>query len=360
MLTLENLSTVQAKSPLRDLNARFEAGRIYTILGRTGAGKTELLRTLIGLDAVASGTIKLDGTDLSHVPIRNREMAMVYQQFINYPHLSVLDNVAFPLRRQGVGRAEAASRAEEALQLVGLADFADRRPLALSGGQQQRVALARAIVKKARILLMDEPLANLDYKLREELRVEIPKIFEASGSIFVYATTEPEEALLLGGHVATLWEGRITQFGPTPSVYRQPVDATTARVFSDPPMNFLQITKTGNQIAFGDGQTAPATGQIATLADGRYTAGFRPNHLEIMRHAAEAIEFKATLGVTELTGSETFVHLDHHGERWVGLIHGVHHLSLGEELSVWLDPRHIYIFGEDGNLVAPAAYALAA
>ena len=134
MLTLENLSTVQAKSPLRDLNARFEAGRIYTILGRTGAGKTELLRTLIGLDAVASGTIKLDGTDLSHVPIRNREMAMVYQQFINYPHLSVLDNVAFPLRRQGVGRAEAASRAEEALQLVGLADFADRRPLALSGG----------------------------------------------------------------------------------------------------------------------------------------------------------------------------------------------------------------------------------
>ena len=221
-------------------------------------------------------------------------------------------------------------------------------------------ALWNALVKGAGLVLLDEPLANLDYKLREELRVEIPKIFEESGAIFVYATTEPEEALLLGGHTATLWEGRITQFGPTAQVYRRPADATTARVFSDPPMNFLQISKTGQRLMFGDGQSTPATGTLADLADGRYTAGFRPNHLEITQHTSEAMQFTANLAVTEITGSETFVHLDHHGDRWVGLIHGVHDLELGRDLPVWLDPAHVYIFGEDGALVAPAAYAMAA
>jgi glycerol transport system ATP-binding protein len=152
----------------------------------------------------------------------------------------------------------------------------------------------------------------------------------------------------------------VTQFGPTPEVYRQPVDATTARVFSDPPMNFLQVSKTGAKLMFGKGQSAPALGRLADLPDGRYLAGFRPNHLEIGRHTADAVEFRAMLTVTEITGSETFVHLDHHGDRWVGLIEGVHDLRLGEETLVYLDPSHVYVFAEDGRLVAPAAYALAA
>jgi glycerol transport system ATP-binding protein len=235
-----------------------------------------------------------------------------------------------------------------------------RKPLELSGGQQQRCALARALVKNAGLVLLDEPLANLDYKLREELREEIPKIFEASGSIFVYATTEPEEALLLGGNTATLWEGRVTQFGPTAEVYRQPVDATTARVFSDPPMNFLKVVKAGDRLKFGDGQSAMAKGALADLPDGRYTAGFRPNHVEIEPHAADSMEFETSLAVFEITGSETFVHLDHHGERWVGLIHGVRDLEIGARVPVYLDPAHVYVFGEDGGLIAPAAYALAA
>jgi glycerol transport system ATP-binding protein len=204
------------------------------------------------------------------------------------------------------------------------------------------------------------PLANLDYKLREELRVEIPKIFEEAGSIFVYATTEPEEALLLGGNTAAMWEGRVTQFDLTPKVYRQPIDATTARVFSDPPMNFLKVSKADGNILFGDGQRAAATGPLASLADGRYLAGFRPNHLEIISHSDDAVPFDTQLIVTELTGSETFVHLDHHGDKWVGLIHGVHDLELGSALQVYLDPRHVYIFSEAGDLVAPASYALAA
>ncbi|MCR9157524.1 MAG: TOBE domain-containing protein, partial [Rhodobacteraceae bacterium] len=139
-----------------------------------------------------------------------------------------------------------------------------------------------------------------------------------------------------------------------------PVDATTARVFSDPPMNFLAVTKAGGQLTFGNNQSTQAMGRLADLPDGNYTAGFRPNHLEIGQHSADAMAFTTQLTVTELTGSETFVHLDHHGQRWVGLIHGVHDLKLGEDLTVWLDPRHVYVFDEQGKMIAPASYALAA
>ncbi len=351
---------VEGHTHIHATDLTLDNGTMNVLLGPTLSGKTSLMRLMAGLDAPATGQVIWNGDDVTGQRVQDRKVAMVYQQFINYPSMSVYDNIASPMKLLGVDRAEIDRRVRETAELMQLTPMLARKPLELSGGQQQRCALARALVKNAGLVLLDEPLANLDYKLREELRVEIPKIFEASGSIFVYATTEPEEALLLGGNVATLWQGRITQFGPTPSVYRQPVDATTARVFSDPPMNFLPITKAGNRIHFGDDQRAPAGGQLVQLADGRYLAGFRPNHLEIGQHAADAMEFRATLNVTELTGSETFVHLDHHGDGWVGLIHGVHDLPLGSALSVWLDPRHVYIFDEDGRLVAPAAYALAA
>lgn len=341
-------------------NMTLEKGTMNVLLGPTSSGKTSLMRLMAGLDAPTEGRILWNGDDVTGMRVQDRQVAMVYQQFINYPSMTVYDNIASPMRLLGQSKTEIDAAVRKAADLMQLSPMLDRKPLELSGGQQQRCALARALVKNAGLVLLDEPLANLDYKLREELRVEIPKIFEESGSIFVYATTEPEEALLLGGNTATLWEGRVTQFGLTPHVYRQPVDATTARVFSDPPMNFLKVSKTGSKLMFGDGQIADATGPLAGLSDGRYTAGFRPNHLEILQHTSDALQFTTKLIVTELTGSETFVHLDHHDARWVGLIHGIHDLKLGDELPVWLDPSHVYIFGEDGQLIAPAAYALAA
>jgi glycerol transport system ATP-binding protein len=360
-LELKGVSkVVEGRTHVFPTDLRLEKGTMNVLLGPTLSGKTTLMRLMAGLDVPATGRLIWDGRDVTGVRVQDRRVAMVYQQFINYPSMTVYDNIASPMRLLGLEAREIDRRVRETADLMKLTPMLSRRPLELSGGQQQRCALARALVKNAGLVLLDEPLANLDYKLREELRIEIPKIFEASGAIFVYATTEPEEALLLGGNTATLWEGRVTQFGPTPEVYRQPVDATTARVFSDPPMNFLPVTKAGTRLAFGKGQSAPATGRFASLADGRYLAGFRPNHLEIGRHTAEAVEFQAILSVTELTGSETFVHLDHHGDRWVGLIHGIHDLTLGEELRVYLDPSHIYVFAEDGRLVAPASYAVAA
>ncbi|PWJ17482.1 ABC transporter ATP-binding protein [Jannaschia seohaensis] len=334
-----------------------EAGTMNVLLGPTLSGKTSLMRLMAGLDVPNTGRIVWQGQDVTGMRVQDRGVAMVYQQFINYPSMTVYDNIASPMRLLGKSRDEIDRAVRQAADLMRLSPMLDRKPLELSGGQQQRCALARALVKNAGLVLLDEPLANLDYKLREELRAEIPNIFKESGSIFVYATTEPEEALLLGGNVATLWEGRVTQFGPTPSVYRKPVDATTARVFSDPPMNFVDVTVRGGTVDYGDGQSAPAP---AGAADGAYRAGFRPNHIDLARHTEAALEFGCDLAVTEITGSETFVHLDHKGHRWVGLVHGVRELTPGTRISAFLDPAHVYLFDANGVLVAPAPYAEAA
>ncbi|TCP60962.1 carbohydrate ABC transporter ATP-binding protein (CUT1 family) [Rhodovulum bhavnagarense] len=360
-LVLEGVTTkVRGEVHIHPTDLTLEKGTMNVLLGPTLSGKTSLMRLMAGLDRPAEGRILWQGQDVTGIAVQDRKVAMVYQQFINYPTLSVYDNIASPLRLQRRPRAEIDAKVRETAALLKLTPMLGRKPLELSGGQQQRCALARALVKGAGLVLLDEPLANLDYKLREELRVEIPRIFEESGAIFVYATTEPEEALLLGGNTATLWQGRVTQFGPTAEVYRRPVDATTARVFSDPPMNFLPISKTGTRLSFGDGQSVTATGRLAGLSDGRYIAGFRPNHLEAERHTDDAMLFVARVAVTEMTGSETFLHLDHHGERWVGVIHGLRDFAKDAEVRVWLDPAHVYVFGEDGRLAAPAAYALAA
>ncbi len=230
---------------IHSTDLRFERGTMNVLLGRTLSGKTTLMRIMAGLDVPTAGTVHWDDADVTGLRVQDRDVAMVYQKFINYPSMTVYETIASPLRLSGKSKVEIDKAVRGTAEMLRLDGMLDRKPLELSGGQQQRCALARALVKESDLVLLDEPLANLDYKLREELRAEIPKIFEEAGSIFVYATTEPEEALLLGGHTATLWEGRITQFGLTPVVYRQPVDATTARGFSDPPMNFLNIPKAG-------------------------------------------------------------------------------------------------------------------
>ncbi|MBL9053418.1 MAG: ABC transporter ATP-binding protein, partial [Tabrizicola sp.] len=324
------------------------------------SGKTSMMRLMAGLDAPSTGQILWNGVDVTGQRVQDRKVAMVYQQFINYPAMTVYDNIASPMRLMGKSAAEIDTAVRQTADMLKLTPMLGRKPLELSGGQQQRCALARALVKGAGLVLLDEPLANLDYKLREELRVEIPRIFEASGAIFVYATTEPEEALLLGGNTATLWEGRVTQFGPTPKVYRLPNDAITARVFSDPPMNFVPVSKLGQRLEFGDGAYAPAEGAFALLPDGRYQAGFRANHVTMNRHSGDSVELSCTIAVTEITGSESFLHLQHGAEKWVGLVHGVQDLAPGSAVKVYLNPAHIYLFDGNGALVAPASYALAA
>jgi glycerol transport system ATP-binding protein len=350
---------VAGRVHIHPTDLRLEKGTMNVLLGPTSSGKTSLMRLMAGLDVPTAGRVLWNDVDVTGMRVQDRRIAMVYQQFINYPAMTVYDNIASPMRLMGMDKAAVDRAVRGTAEMLKLTPMLGRKPLELSGGQQQRCALARALVKGAELVLLDEPLANLDYKLREELRVEIPKIFEASGAIFVYATTEPEEALLLGGNTATLWEGRVTQFGATPTVYRQPADATTARVFSDPPMNFLPCVKRGDQLEFGN-LVVPALGQFAKVTDGNYLAGFRANHVTLLAESAASVAFDCRVMVTEITGSETFLHLDHQGHRWVGLVHGVQELDPSVNLRVWLDPAYLYLFTESGRLAAPAQYAMAA
>ena len=352
-LTLEGVGkTVGRTVHLADVSLTLTPGSINVLLGPTLAGKTTLMRLMAGLERPTAGRVVAAGKDVTGVPVQRRNVAMVYQQFINYPSLSVYENIASPLRVAGRPRAEIDRRVREAAALLRLEPYLQRQPLALSGGQQQRTAIARALVKDAGLVLLDEPLANLDYKLREELREELPKVFAASGAIFVYATTEPTEALLLGGNTATLSKGRVTQFGPTIELYRRPVDRITAETFSDPPMNFVAANVGAGSVRLADGTVLPPVGPLAGLAPGAVTLGFRPNHLYLARPGADAVALTATVTVVEITGSESFVHVRHGEAGWVALAHGVHDLAPGAPVQVYVDPHRVFVFGADDRLVA--------
>jgi glycerol transport system ATP-binding protein len=355
MLELINVGKrVGAEWHISDVTMTLERGTLNVLLGPTLSGKTSIMRLMAGLDQPTTGDIRFDGQNVVGVPVQKRSVAMVYQQFINYPSLTVYENIASPLRIAGKDRAKIDSEVKRAAELLRLTPYLERLPLSLSGGQQQRTALARAIVKNASLVLLDEPLANLDYKLREELREELPKIFAASGAIFVYATTEASEALLLGGRTATLHQGRVTQFGPTVEVYRRPADLTTAVTFSDPPFNTIGAVKAGKEFRLEGGERLVVPDAFKNLADGRYTLGFRAHHLTLARGGKQSLPLKARVRVTEITGSESFVHLDHANSAWVLLAHGVHPIDVGTELEVFLDTGHLHVFAQDGAAVEPA------
>ncbi len=358
MLELKNVTKmVGAETHIDDVSLTLERGSLNVLLGPTLSGKTSLMRLMAGLDQPTSGTIHFEGRDVTGVPVQKRNVAMVYQQFINYPAMTVYENIASPLRVAGQDKATIDREVRKAAELLRLEPYLQRTPLNLSGGQQQRTALARAMVKKAGLVLLDEPLANLDYKLREELRAELPKVFAASGTIFVYATTEPSEALLLGGKTATLSEGRVTQFGPTVEVFRKPTDLITAQTFSDPPLNTIVLAKKGGVFLLDGGVGLPVPTGLSGIADGTYTIGFQPHHLTLSPQSAAAVPLSGKVTITEITGSESFVHITFADARWVMLAPGIHHFDPDDAITVHLDPRHLMIFDAEGRAMRPVAEA---
>ena len=329
-----------------------EAGHFNVLLGATGSGKTSLIKLMAGLDPMASGRIEMDGRDVTKERTQGRNVSLVHQFFVNYPHMSVFDNIASPLRVAGMAESEIQGRVEETADLLQLRPMLNRRPSELSGGQQQRTALARAIAKESRAVFLDEPLANLDYKLREELREQLPELFKGRGAVVVYATSEPEEALLLGGWTALMDDGRVTQFGPTAEIYREPESLAAARVFSDPPINSASIQKSGAEAALEGGARWPLTGQAADLPDGRYTVAVRPYRVTPQKHSDADVALKGTVLVTELSGSDSSAHFQMGAEAWVSLAAGVHPYSVGEDHTFYMNPVHCRYFGTDGTRVA--------
>ena len=353
-LIVENVAkTVDGQTHLADINLTMQKGSFNLLLGPTLAGKTTLLRLLAGLDQPTSGRFLKDGRDLAKVPIWKRNVSMVYQQFINYPHLNIYENIAFPLRRARLSKAEVDDRVMKVARTLRIEELLKRSPGELSGGQQQRTALARALVKGADLLLLDEPLVNLDYKLREEMRDEFTNIFAGNkDTIVIYSTTDPLEALHLGGDILVLDQGRQLQHGPTHDVYRNPRRQAVARVFNDPPMNMIDGRIEGERIVLGQGVGLPRSPHMAGLTDGVYRFGLRANALGLSRANADDVALEAKVELGEINGSETFVHIRHNQVSWVVQEDGIYSHSLGQGIDVYFNPQYLFVFDEKGLLAA--------
>jgi len=350
---LKNASkVVRGITHIKPTSLVLETGHFNVLLGQTGAGKTSLIKLMAGLDPLASGQIFMDGQDVSKLSTQKRNISLVHQFFVNYPHMTVFDNIASPLRVAGMAKSEIEGRVEQAADILQLRPMLNRRPQELSGGQQQRCALARAIAKESRAVFLDEPLANLDYKLREELREQLPELFAGRGAVVVYATSEPEEALLLGGKTALMDDGIVTQFGITADIYRKPDSLAAARVFSDPPINSAEITVANGQATLATGVSWPVQNTAAALADGNYTVAIRPHHVLPIKGADSDVVLNGTVLVTELSGSESSAHFQMGDNGWVSLAPGVHPYKVGTDHQFFMDPTKAFYFDTDGRLVA--------
>jgi glycerol transport system ATP-binding protein len=339
---------VVGETHIHPTSLKFEPGSFNNLLGTTLAGKTTLMQLMAGLEKPTEGTIWVDGRNVTGMAVQKRNVSMVYQQFINYPSMSVWDNIASPLRVAGLPADEIKSRVGAMAELMRLTPMLNRRPSELSGGQQQRTAMARALVKDSDLILLDEPLANLDFKLREELRDELPRLFGRRECIVVYATTEPVEALLFGGYTACLHEGRVVDFGPTGQIYRRPSGLTAAQVFSEPPINTAPVTKSGTRVVLNDQVSWSVEDDFP---DGAYVLGLRPHVISPRNDRPDQVAISGRVKVAELSGSESMIHFEAYGRPWVSLSHGVHPFDAGAPATLYADVRQGLYFGSDGRLV---------
>ena len=346
-LSLENISQkVGAQTWLHDMSMAPLSGAVTVLLGATQAGKTSLMRIMAGLDTPSAGRVLVDGQNVVGVPVRKRDVAMVYQQFINYPSLTVRDNIASPLKLRGDKNIN--QRVAALAEKLHIEMFLDRYPAELSGGQQQRVALARALAKGAPLMLLDEPLVNLDYKLREELRDELTALFSASDSTVIYATTEPGEALLLGGYTAVLDAGQLLQYGPTAEVFHRPASLKVARAFSDPPMNLLAATATNAGVQLADG---PLLAIRVPAASPRLTVGLRASAVRVQAQPGDHA-LAGQVELAEISGSDTFVHVSTAVGELVAQLTGVHHFELAANITLYFNTLQVYLFDGEGLLLS--------
>ena len=349
-LVAENLSyKPDDQFHLNKVSFNFKKGNIYTILGRTLSGKTTLLKTIAGLLTPDSGSIHFEDKDFLKIPVWKRNIAMVYQQFINYPHLNVFDNVAFPLKQRKVDNQEINDVVLKSLKSVGLEGYENRKIQELSGGQQQRVSLARSLVKNAKILLLDEPLVNLDYKLREQLREEFKNIFSqglSEESIVVFSTTDPREAMELNGEVIAIDEGKVLQVGSAKEIFENPKTLKVAEISNDPPMNILKATIESNKINF-EGIDIKIPHHLYNVKHKNFNLGIRASDIEL---SDNGFEFEVELA--EISGSETLLHLKRGDTKIITSIEEVMNFKIHDKVKINFNIDKVYAFDERGILAS--------
>ncbi len=325
-----------AFTALHGIDLDIRPGEFFALLGPSGSGKTTTLRILAGLEAVNGGRVLIDGADVTATEPGERDVAMVFQSYALYPHMSVAENIGFPLKMVGKGPAEIAKAVQDAAARVDIAHLLERKPGQLSGGQQQRCALARAIVRQPRLFLLDEPLSNLDAKLRLETRAELRKLQRSLGVTAVYVTHDQEEAMTIADRMAVFMEGRIVQVGTPHEIFRKPATATVAGFIGTPPMNLLPAALDAGHVQVGGARLPVAS---APSAPGEVTLGVRPGDLRLSDAGIPArVEF------VEDFGDSSIVNLEMAGQRAKLRAGELPAVKEGDEVHVSFDPAAAHLF----------------
>ncbi|PXA90073.1 sugar ABC transporter ATP-binding protein [Nostoc sp. 3335mG] len=330
-----------------------DAGEFVVLVGPSGCGKSTLLRMIAGLETATAGTVAIGGQDVTHAPPAGRGVAMVFQSYALYPHLSVADNIAFPLKVARLPKAEIAGRVQEAAAMLDLVELLARKPRALSGGQRQRVSIARAIVRRPQVLLLDEPLSNLDTGLRARMRHEFARLHQQLGMTMIYVTHDQLEAMTLANRIVVMHGGRIEQVGAPLDVYRRPASLAVAQAIGSPGMNLLPATIVGTDAAgarvrTGDGAVVQTEARVPDDAIGRAaTLGVRPEHLL----PDPGGPFSGGVELFERLGPLSFAHLGRRGEAGsiVAQLPGDRAVKLGEMLHFAVSPADTHLFAPDGS-----------
>jgi ABC-type sugar transport system ATPase subunit len=348
-LELRNVAKAYGSTPvIADFSLTVEPGEFVVIVGPSGCGKSTLLRMIAGLESASSGQIFLGGKDVTTLPPVERSVAMVFQNYALYPHMTVAENIGFGLRLAGLDKAARRKKIEAAAKILRIESLLDRKPQALSGGQRQRVAIGRAIVKRPRLFLFDEPLSNLDAELRTQMRVELAKLHRTMNATMVYITHDQTEAMTMADRIVVLRGGSIEQVGKPVDLYRNPDNAFIASFIGSPKINFFDVHgERGNERA-----TSPFPVALHSAAR---MVGVRPEHIH---HAPHGLHFAGTVEIVERLGYASYLYVRMPDGLMVTILErGTDPVSVGDALTFEAPQEHILMFGADGQRVRLACAA---
>ncbi|EMA69707.1 ABC transporter [Halorubrum aidingense JCM 13560] len=342
-----------------DIDLELEDGEFVTVVGPSGCGKTTTLRMVAGLEEPTSGAVRFDGEDVTDIHAKDRPVAMVFQNYALYPHKTVMENMAFGLKMStDMTKEQRRERVTEMAEMMGIADLLDDKPDELSGGQKQRVALGRAIAREPEVFLFDEPLSNLDAKLRTEMRAEIQKLQKEFGVTAMYVTHDQEEAMTMGDRLAILNDGKLQQVGQPTEVYENPVNKFVAGFIGSPSMNFIDVDveTDGTTATIRDDESGLAfelSGEYVTgrdLESGPYTLGIRPENIVVKEAPTGDETLVSTVEVVEPIGSDNYIHLAINDD-FLARSRPDIKPETGDEVGVTFEEEHIHLFdaetGED-------------
>jgi len=339
-----------------DVSLTIEDGEFLVLVGPSGCGKSTLLRMIAGLESITGGTIRIGERVVNEVPPKDRNIAMVFQNYALYPHMTVFDNMAFGLKLRKYNKDEIKQRVNEAAELLGLQDFLQRKPKALSGGQRQRVAVGRAIVRKPDVFLFDEPLSNLDAKLRVQMRIEITKLQQRLGITAVYVTHDQVEAMTMGDRIAIINKGEIQQVDTPLNVYNKPANLFVAGFIGSPPMNiFTGTIQNTDNLRFTTSDfslTLPSAfnSVLQPYANKEIKLGIRPENFKISENQQDtAFAIKAVVDIVEPMGSETYIYLNCGRMKMIVRDNGENLYQTGSEVNLLPDPAKLHFFDPENG-----------